>query len=128
MHLFLWPPRSPGSTPYDFYLELRNRIINAEFDVDILRLVWSELDYRLDVGRFTRGAHIENLRELLHSLVYLNILVLIVYTQIILVIRENDLKIIHSTKNWYTVHSLFRVFCKLKFIIFSLSLFPYFFY
>jgi hypothetical protein len=40
-----WPPRSPDLTPCEFYLWRH---------VDM-----QELDFRLDVCRVTRGAHIE---------------------------------------------------------------------
>lgn len=76
-----WPPRSPDLTPCDFFLwgyvkdsvfkpplprnvpELRARINDAFelIDGDMLRRVWEELDYRLDVCRITKGAHIEHL-------------------------------------------------------------------
>lgn len=76
-----WPPRSPDLTPCDFFVwgyvkdtvftpplptnlpELRARIQNAfeHIDRDMLRRVWDELDYRLDVCRITQGAHIEHL-------------------------------------------------------------------
>ncbi|KAJ4428117.1 hypothetical protein ANN_24131 [Periplaneta americana] len=78
MQLLSWPPRSPDITPCDFYLwgyvkdsvfvpplpanlpELRDSIINAiaAIDMDTLHRVW---DYRLDICRVTRGAHIEHL-------------------------------------------------------------------
>ncbi|PSN38177.1 hypothetical protein C0J52_15049 [Blattella germanica] len=43
--------------------ELRDRIINAiaAIDMDTLHRAWDELDYRLDICRVTRGAHIEHL-------------------------------------------------------------------
>lgn len=76
-----WPPRSPDLTPCDFFLwgyvkdkvyvppmpttlqELKERITAAVTDIDINMLsnVWMELDYRLDVCRVTKGAHIEHL-------------------------------------------------------------------
>ncbi|KAJ4426213.1 hypothetical protein ANN_27024 [Periplaneta americana] len=51
-------PPLPANLP-----ELRDRIINAitAIDMDTLHRVWDELDYRLDVCRVTRGAHIEHL-------------------------------------------------------------------
>jgi hypothetical protein len=33
----------------------------ASGDEDILRCVWKELDYRIDVCRVTKGSHIEHL-------------------------------------------------------------------
>lgn len=79
--LMLWPPRSPDLTPCDFFLwgyvkdkvyipplprdlrQLRQRINDAvdTIDHDMLGRVWQELDYRADVCRVTRGAHIEHL-------------------------------------------------------------------
>lgn len=79
--LFAWPPRSPDLTVCDFFLwgyvkdcvympphpttlvELRERITAAfmTIDRDMLTRVWAELDYRLDVCRVTKGAHIEHL-------------------------------------------------------------------
>jgi hypothetical protein len=79
--LLRWPPRSPDLTPCDFFLwgyvkglvyvppvpisidELKIRIRQAveTVTVDMLYRVWGELDYRLDICRVTRGAHIEHL-------------------------------------------------------------------
>ena len=79
--LLAWPPRSPGATPCDFFLwgyvkdqvyvpplpasipELKVRIRTATetITVDMLQTVWNELDYRVDVCRTTKGAHIEHL-------------------------------------------------------------------
>jgi hypothetical protein len=76
-----WPPRSPDLTPCDFFLwgyikdkvfvpplprslpELRQRITTAIPSItrDTLHKVWDELDYRLDICRVIRGAHIESL-------------------------------------------------------------------
>jgi hypothetical protein len=44
-------------------LDLRARITAAiaAIDHDMLQRVWQELDYRLDVCRVTKGAHIEHL-------------------------------------------------------------------
>jgi hypothetical protein len=43
--------------------ELRERITAAVTDIDrnMLSNVWTKLDYRLDVCRVTKGAHIEHL-------------------------------------------------------------------
>lgn len=73
-----WPPRSPDITPLDFFLwgyvkdrvyatpvpdlnTLRRRIteIVASVTQDMLTNTWREIDYRLDVLRATKGAHIE---------------------------------------------------------------------
>jgi len=75
------PPRSPYATPCDFFLwgyvkdqvyvpplpssipELKVRIRTAieTITADMLQTVWNELDYRVDVCRITKGAHIEHL-------------------------------------------------------------------
>jgi len=75
------PPRSPDTTPCDFFLwgyvknhvyvpplparipELKVRIRTAigTITADMLRTVWNALDYRVDVCRITKGAHIEHL-------------------------------------------------------------------
>jgi hypothetical protein len=80
-HLILWPPRSPDITPCDFFLweyvkdrvfvpplprdlaDLKTRITAAMkiIDAPMLTRVWQELEYRIDVCRVTRGAHIEHL-------------------------------------------------------------------
>ena len=72
---------SPDLTPCDFFLwayikdrvlvpplpvslnELKQRITTAAACVheDMLRSVWTELDYRIDICRVTKGSHIENL-------------------------------------------------------------------
>ena len=77
----LWPPRSPDLTTCDFFLwgyvkdnayklplpqnvrELQDRIRAAVQTIDgnMLKRVWQELDYRIDICRVTRGAHIEHL-------------------------------------------------------------------
>jgi hypothetical protein len=43
--------------------ELNQRITTAaaSVDKDMLRTVWTELDYRIDVCRVTKGSHIEHL-------------------------------------------------------------------
>jgi hypothetical protein len=80
-NLFIWPPRSPDLTAYNFFLwgfvknsvygpplptriqELRDWITHAlqAITADMLHKVWDELDYRVDVCRVTQGAHIEGL-------------------------------------------------------------------
>ena len=72
---------SPDATPRDFFLwgyvkdqvyvpplpasipELKVRIRTATETItaDMLQTVWNELDYRVDVCRITKGAHIEHL-------------------------------------------------------------------
>jgi hypothetical protein len=73
-----WPPCSPDITPLDFFLwgyvkstvfrtpvngldDLKTRIRNAISAIlaDMLHRTWQELEYRLDVLRATKGAHIE---------------------------------------------------------------------
>jgi len=43
--------------------ELKQRITAAvaSVDEDILRSVWTELDYRIDICRMTKGLHTEHL-------------------------------------------------------------------
>jgi hypothetical protein len=73
-----WPPCSPDLTPLDFYFwgyvkqyvysvrinnieHLKARITEAVHSVtpDVLRRVWQELEYQLDVCKATNGSHIE---------------------------------------------------------------------
>jgi len=73
-----WPPRSPDITPLDFFLwgyvkdkvfwtpvtditNLKARITDAFATItgDMLENTWRETDYRLDVLRATKGAHVE---------------------------------------------------------------------
>ena len=81
MTLIFWPPRSPDLTACDFFLwgcikdrvfvlplpvslnKLKLRITTAFASVDkyMLRSVWTELDYRIDICRVTKGSHIEHL-------------------------------------------------------------------
>jgi len=44
--------------------DLKAQIIAAVKNIDapMLTRVWQELEYRIDVSRVTRGAHIENLQ------------------------------------------------------------------
>jgi hypothetical protein len=79
--LTTWPPRSPDATSCDFFVwgyvkdqvyvpplpasspELKVRIRTAieTITADMLEKVLNELDYRVDVCRITKGAHIEHL-------------------------------------------------------------------
>jgi hypothetical protein len=79
--LTTWPPRSPDATPCNFFIwgyvkdqvyvpplpasipELKVRIRTAIeiITADMLEKVWNELDYRVDVCRITKCAHIEHL-------------------------------------------------------------------
>ena len=73
-----WPPRSPDITALDFFLwgyvkgkvfstpvpditNLKARITDAFATIteDMLKNTWTETDYRLDVHRATKGAHVE---------------------------------------------------------------------
>jgi hypothetical protein len=59
--LLRWAPRSPDPTTCDFVLRSRITAAIAAIDHGMLQRVWEELDYRLDVCRVTKGAHIEHL-------------------------------------------------------------------
>ena len=73
-----WPPRSPDITPLDFFLwgyvkdkVYSNKVTNMEqlheriraaietVTPQLLQATWREIEYRLDILRATRGAHIE---------------------------------------------------------------------
>jgi len=73
-----WPPRSPDITPLDFFLwrhvkdkvfstpvpditNLKARITDAFATITehMLESTWREIEYRLDVLRATKGAHVE---------------------------------------------------------------------
>ena len=58
MDLEVYVPPVPTSIP-----ELKVRIRNTieTITADMLQTVWNELDYRVDVCRITKGAHIEHL-------------------------------------------------------------------
>jgi hypothetical protein len=77
----LWPARSPDLTPCDYFLwvyvkekvfvpsqpmnipDMKNRITAAVETITpyLLSRIWQKLDYRLDVCRVTKSAHIEHL-------------------------------------------------------------------
>jgi hypothetical protein len=79
--LLVWPHRSPEATPSDFFqwgyvndqvyapplpasiqeLKVRIRTTIETITADMLQTVRNELDYRDDVCRITKGAHIEHL-------------------------------------------------------------------
>ena len=42
-------------------LKQRTATAVASADEDMLRSVWTELDYRIDICRVTKGSHIEHL-------------------------------------------------------------------
>ena len=50
----LFPPNIPE-------LKVRIRTAIETITADMLQTVWNELDYRVDVCRITKGAHIEHL-------------------------------------------------------------------
>ncbi|KFM71819.1 hypothetical protein X975_22357, partial [Stegodyphus mimosarum] len=73
-----WPPRSPDITPLDFFIlgfvknnvyrrsvpnidDLKARITTAvaSVDADMLAGTWCKIEYRLDILRATKGAHME---------------------------------------------------------------------
>jgi hypothetical protein len=70
MALTLWPPRNSALVLCDFILpassnDLKECIATAVASVDLnmLRCVWSGLDYmyyNTDICRVTKGSHIEN--------------------------------------------------------------------
>jgi len=79
--LLAWPPRSPDTTPCDFFLwhyvkdqvyvpplsarireqKVRIRTAIETITADMLQTFWNELDYCVDVCRITKGAHTEHL-------------------------------------------------------------------
>ena len=79
--LLAWPLRSPDSTPCDFFLwgyvkdqvyvpplpasipelKVRIRTSTETITADMLQTVKNELDYRVDVCRITKGAHMDHL-------------------------------------------------------------------
>ena len=79
-HLLLWPPRSPDLTPCDFFLcgyvkdnaykpPLPKMCVNCKIAFELrckplMGTCWSasgRRDYRIDICRVTKGAHIEHL-------------------------------------------------------------------
>jgi len=42
-------------------IKVRIRTATEKITADVLQTVWNELDYRVDVCRITKGAHIEHL-------------------------------------------------------------------
>ena len=56
--IHVYVPLLPASFPE---LEVRIRTAIETFTADMLQTVWNELDYRVDVCRITKGAHIEHL-------------------------------------------------------------------
>ena len=54
----VYVPPFPASIPE---LKVRIRTATETITADMLQTVWNELDYRVDVCRITKGAHIEHL-------------------------------------------------------------------
>jgi hypothetical protein len=73
-----WPPKSLDLTPLDFFLwgyvknnvyqvktnnlqhvKARRREAVATVTPNMLQATWNEIEYRLDICRATKGAHIE---------------------------------------------------------------------
>ena len=54
----IYVPPLPASIPE---LKVRIRTATETITADMLQTVWNELDYRVDVCRITKGAHIEHL-------------------------------------------------------------------
>ena len=54
----VYVPPLPASIPE---LKVRIRTATETITADMLQKVWIELDYRVDVCRITKGAHIEHL-------------------------------------------------------------------
>jgi len=54
----VYVPPLPASIP-ELKVQIRTTI--ETITTDMLQTVWNELDYRLDVCRITKGAHIEHL-------------------------------------------------------------------
>ena len=57
-NLLVYVPPLPVSIPE---LKVRIRTAIETITADMLQTVWNELDYRVDVCRITKGAHIEHL-------------------------------------------------------------------
>jgi N-glycosylase/DNA lyase len=55
---YIYVPPLPVSIPE---LKVRIRTAIENITVDMPQTVWDELDYRVDVCRITKGAHIEHL-------------------------------------------------------------------
>jgi len=75
------PSRSSDATPCDFFLwgyikdqvyipplpasipelKVRTRTTIENITADMLQTVWNEIDFRVDICRITKGAHIEHL-------------------------------------------------------------------
>ena len=58
MDLEVYVPPIPASIPE---LKVRIRPATETITADMLKTVWNELDYRVDVCRITKGVHIAHL-------------------------------------------------------------------
>jgi len=58
LKVFFYAPPLSASIPE---LKIRIRMAIETITADMLQTVWKELDYRVDVCRITKGAHIEHL-------------------------------------------------------------------
>ena len=58
MNLEVYVSPLPASIPE---LKVRIRTAIQTITADMLQTVWNELNYRVDVCRITKGAHMENL-------------------------------------------------------------------
>jgi len=58
MDLEVYVPPFPACIPE---LKVRIRTATETITTDMLQTVWNDLDYRVDVCRITKGAHIEHL-------------------------------------------------------------------
>jgi hypothetical protein len=58
MDLEVYVPPFPVYIPE---LKVRIRTATETITTDMLQTVWNDLDYRVDVCRITKGAHIEHL-------------------------------------------------------------------
>jgi len=58
LKVFFYVPPVPASIPE---LKVRIRTAIETITADMLQTVWDEPDYRIDVCRITKGAHIEHL-------------------------------------------------------------------
>jgi hypothetical protein len=56
--VYVYFPPLPASIPE---LKVRIRTAITTITADMLQTIWKELDYRVDVCRITKGAHVEHL-------------------------------------------------------------------
>jgi len=58
IYIYIYIPPLTASNPE---LKVRIRTAIETITADMLQTVWNELDYRVDICRITKGAHIEHL-------------------------------------------------------------------